>query len=227
MPAITTHDHMVGHELYPASHAIILYENQQSHQGYATVHPLRAPIGAGPPEILPGRPLDREFVLRLARGLQASHTRFTLIPSHLLYLDPARMLWWKPACRRLIFFKSGDPDLDTGVSEKVVAHPPLLFLAEHRSLYVYALGESARPTENTPLFRAPYFNISSDGLLCFGNVVFPREAEPDRLQAWEDAFFNSSFTHNAYQGVPITQHPKQHKGLWQEMLTAKGFRLAT
>jgi PRTRC genetic system protein B len=95
-------------------------------------------------------------------------------------------------------------------------HPHLLFYVNRGSLYIAALLDDQRPTLQTKLFRAPYFNVSPEGKVCQGSMKGPRESRPETLAQWERAFFRSAFTHPHGGAFRITSHPNGHAGLWLE-----------
>ena len=91
-------------------------------------------------------------------------------------------------------------------------HPPLVFRAHRGGLSIWALKRDERPTGDTVLCRAPYFNVYDRGDMCVGNVRLPDEPRPDNLPAWEECFFGSNFGHGNTQA--IVRHPQGHTGYW-------------
>lgn len=83
-----------------------------------------------------------------------------------------------------------------------------------KSLHVAALSSDQRPTLQTELLRAPYYNVSAEGLVCQGSMNGPRENRPEAIAQWEAAFFHSAFTHPQGGAFQITSHPNGHSGLW-------------
>ena len=79
---------------------------------------------------------------------------------------------------------------------------------------------SERPTEETSLFRAPYFNVYADGGICTGNVQLAGGTTAERLRAWNDAFFGSFFTHPNVQGKIVTYKGGIFK-FWTDMLDGR------
>ena len=91
-------------------------------------------------------------------------------------------------------------------------HPPLVFRASRGALSIWALDKDERPTEDTTLCRAPYFNVYERGNMCVGSVRLPDEPRPDNLGDWEECFFGSNFGHASVQA--LVKHPKGHTGYW-------------
>jgi PRTRC genetic system protein B len=48
--------------------------------------------------------------------------------------------------------------------------PAMLWFADKENLSVFALTSDKRPTEKTPLYYAPFFNVYEDGAVCMGTV---------------------------------------------------------
>jgi PRTRC genetic system protein B len=89
-------------------------------------------------------------------------------------------------------------------------------------LDIRALAENKRPTPDTPMYVAPYWNVSDNGSVCLGSTKSPREASVKSLPRWEASFFESEFTHaNAHSG--LTNHPGGFMGLWLSLIGKKKF----
>lgn len=192
--------------------AILLYEGGDATM--ATIHPVLRE-GGGPPQILAGSCLTRETLHELLRSVAKTPQQRVLFPPRLLVYEPGSMAWWSPRGRRPIFFKTRDKAFNQAMQGKTAVHPALLFLARPGQLHAFALAESEHPTGETPLYRAPYFNLYDSGAMCSGNVILPRAVSPNDLPIWEKAFYETSFTHNNYHSGKICLHPEGHDGLWE------------
>lgn len=98
--------------------------------------------------------------------------------------------WWRPAWKAPLHFTL--PALKD-LSGQVFPQPPLLFVEKGERLEVYALPEDRRPSPDTPLLLAPYFNLYGHGPgggVCLGTGRRGRDVED-----WESAFFESAFSH--------------------------------
>jgi PRTRC genetic system protein B len=124
-------------------------------------------------------------------------------------------LWHCPSRIEPIFFQTAHSELNA-ISGKRVLHPHLLFHVTRRNLYVAALPDARRPTLETKLLRAPYYNVSAEGQVCQGSMNGPRENRPEAITKWEHAFFRSAFTHAQGGAFQMTSHPGGHSGLWLE-----------
>ncbi|NVE00680.1 PRTRC system protein B [Massilia sp. BJB1822] len=197
------------------SDAVLIYRTGGPHPGrtYASVH--RIDTTSGRPVLLAGKPMTPRSALSLAQELtrQVGHAGF--LPGSVLYADGDALIWWCPPQRRHIAFRSGDPLIGERGAE--VPHPALVFFASGSQWRVWALKGSHRPTPDSPLYRAPYFNVYEDGGICRGNVILPSGPVADQLAAWETAFFSSLFTHpNVRQG--LLRFPGGAHAFWRAQL---------
>lgn len=138
-----------------------------------------------------------------------------LLPERVLYINPENngyAIWHTPAMETNMLFTNS-----LKIPDGKVWVPAILWKATKQSLYVYALAGNRKPDENTPLYKAPFFNIHEDGKVCLGTVE-QQAHQADNLEAfmtaWESAFWNSRFSHTITKG--------RVKGniiqLWQEQV---------
>ncbi len=120
-----------------------------------------------------------------------------ILPTNILHIntsnDKSTVLWYtKPQQRQLYFVDS------LGIPNGKAQVPAMLWLASKSSLSVFALANNRRPTEKTPLYYAPFFNIYENGKVCMGTVsvdIKKSASVEEFIQAWEHYFFNSYFSH--------------------------------
>lgn len=220
--------HADGHSIQ-LHRAILIYENTNIYHGgvpwtYATVHDVSGGV------IQPGRAITRREIEALSRGLLETETNkvkkeaarlSAVIPETLLMLSPTCMVWYCPSAVRPIFFTAGKEK--EKLDGKRVRHPHLLFCRSTDKFSVFALADGKRPTAETPLYQAPYWNMYEDGSMCVGTANIPKLVHPSVIPQAEQAFFRSAFTHANVRGHPLTRHPKGHLGLWLEMRNASKF----
>jgi PRTRC genetic system protein B len=101
-------------------------------------------------------------------------------------------------------------------------HAAVVFMIHGRDLFVRALAEDCRPTANTRLKNAPYWNTDSRGQVCLGSMRVPDEHGAGSLPSWENAYFTSEFTHPS-GAVRLTSHPGGFLGLWSSLAGRKRF----
>jgi PRTRC genetic system protein B len=114
-----------------------------------------------------------------------------------------------------------------GVDEKarklnglLFPHPALIFKVAGTDLFVRGVATSSRPSPETPLKTAPYWN--TDIRVCPGSMRVPETSDVASIPQWEDGFFQSEFTHAA-GAVRLTSHPEGFLGLWRSLVGKKRF----
>jgi len=128
-----------------------------------------------------------------------------ILPTTILHINPSRdkgvVIWYTKSQKRPLYFIEG-----LGISSGQGFVPPMLWQATKNSLRVFALSAGRRPTEKTPLYYAPFFNIYEDGRVCMGsvNIDIKNSASVEEFtRAWEDYFFNSYFGHLMGENSPV------------------------
>jgi PRTRC genetic system protein B len=139
-----------------------------------------------------------------------------IVHANLLYVDleQAFAVWYTPARQVELLFKK-----ELTIPNGKAHVPPLVWKAHHNQLEVFALKEAERPTEKTPLFHAPFFNLYADGRVCMGTVDIEIDEDcslPDFMALWEDYFWKSYFSHSIGGLTPITGNLV---GLWQNLVS--------
>jgi PRTRC genetic system protein B len=226
---------------YSIKSAILIYSDGKN--SAATTHDVT--LRHNQPTIEPGQPITIAALEMLMKSL-GRQSGVAYLPNQVVNLGLDQMAFWCPAGRRRIWFTPDNwrvdgPAKGETLDEKKMAelerrlkqatllkwlngrfvhHPPLLFAVGIKggdSLSVFAMAENARPTLNTKLYKAPYWNLSG-GTMCRGNLKLP-SATVDSIEGFERAFFNSAFSHSS-AGI-LTRHPGGHNGLWEELAKRK------
>lgn len=143
-----------------------------------------------------------------------------ILPTTILHINPdsdkGSVLWYTKSQKRPLYFIEG-----LGISSGHGFVPPMIWQADRNSLRVFALSTGRRPTEQTPLYHAPFFNIYQDGRVCMGSVgidIKNSASVEEFTKAWEDYFFNSYFSHLMGDNSPVKGNCVS---LWKD-LTATG-----
>jgi PRTRC genetic system protein B len=146
-----------------------------------------------------------------------------ILPECVIARTSEMVAWWSPAQVRPMFFSDrGEDKTLRQLSGKQYPHPPLLFKASGKSLWIRVLGESIRPVAKTKLYMAPYWNCYDNAVVCTGSMRIPQRNSVAAIPAWERAFFESAFSHAA--GVTKhTRHPGGVLALWQSLQDKKRF----
>lgn len=145
-----------------------------------------------------------------------------ILPTHILHINPSEkgsVLWFTKSMKRQLFFTE-NLEIPNGRTEV----PAMLWLANKRSLKIFALPNNRRPTEKTELFYAPFFNVYEDGNVCMGTVdvnIQNSVSLEEFIEKWEDYFFNSYFSHLMNEHNPINGNCVS---LWKSLInTDKSF----
>ena len=149
-----------------------------------------------------------------------------ILPTNILHINPSEngsVLWYTKAMKRQFYFTES-LEISNGIAEV----PAMIWLANKRSLAVFALTSNRRPTEKTKLYHAPFFNVYDNGKVCMGtvNVNIQKSASVEEFtEKWENYFFNSYFSHLMNGHNPINGNCVN---LWKSLInTEKSFPKVT
>jgi PRTRC genetic system protein B len=123
-----------------------------------------------------------------------------------------------------MFFRAGS-ELEA-ISGKRFPHPALLFVVHSSVLYVRALFATQRPRSDSKLAAAPYWNIDSNGAVCAGTMRTPKSLTVTSIAAWQQAFFQSEFTHPG-GGGRLTKRRGGTTTLWKSLAGKNRFPIST
>jgi len=203
---------------FKLSDAVLVYR-AGSGEAFASLHRVKQD-DSGVPYLVPGESLTTAFVRSLAQGLGAQ-VKPEIFPDCVLARTPDLLVWWSPPQLRVMFFGGTDQEARR-INGLVFPHPALVFKVLDKNLFVRAVATTLRPGPDTPLKTAPYWNTDSLGLVCAGSMRVPESSDIASLPAWQDAYFQSRFTHAA-GAVRLTSHPGGFIGLWTSLAARKRF----
>lgn len=145
-----------------------------------------------------GIPLTEDCISGIAKSF-SSTDRFMVhgeIPANMLYADCRRgrekYVWYRKPEKRNIFFTEG-----IEIPSGLVSVPGLVYKVENKELFVFSYV-SKRLTSKTQLYRAPFFNVYTNGKICLGNAKAKKPQEctySGIMEYWEDMFWKSEFSH--------------------------------
>lgn len=213
------HVRIGDNRIFVLKQAVLIY--QEGSRAFATVHEVKHTANQAP-YLCAGQSVTTSFLETLATGLGASMAA-EFLPECVLARTPELIAWWTPAKTRLLFFGNGDLTT-TDLNGKMYPHPPLVFAIRSRELFVRALPENHRPTSNTRLKNAPYWNTDAEGRVCVGSMRVPDDVNASSLCRWEEAYFASEFTHPS-GAVRLTTHASGFLGLWSSLAGRRSFPL--
>ena len=203
--------------------ALLIYEEQvDKREHFVTLHDVvHDKVSQGHPVLSPGRLLTESFLEALATGLHRP-AKAVLLPENVLAWTADLLVWWTPPRSHAMFFSEGGEDREA-VNGRVFPHPALVWKVRRGCLYLRAIQEAVRPSAETALMIAPYWNTEPrSGDVCEGSMLRPRETNPGNMQEWELGFFHSRFTHPSGIGK-LTSHPGGFMGLWTELAAKEIF----
>ena len=185
---------------------------------FVTLHEVRGEK-EGAPYLGPGQSLTTAFLRSLAHGLGVRMAP-EILPENVLARTPDLIVWWTRAQHRCMFFGGGSEEAKK-LNGCTYPHPGLVFKIWGRDLFVRALAADIRPSAETRLLTAPYWNTDSRACVCQGSMRVPEEVSAQSIAGWEAAFFGSEFTHPS-GAVRLTSHPGGFAGLWSSLADSKG-----
>ena len=137
-----------------------------------------------------------------------------LLPKNLLYLKTdknAYAVWYTARQQVKLFFRQ-----DLNIKSGMANIPALVWKATKNAIALYAVTDEEITTE-TPLYNAPFFNMYDDGRVCMGNVRLEIKKDcalEDFISLWQNAFFDSYFSHMIQGYNPIKGNIVQ---LWKSL----------
>ncbi len=214
----------VGSELELKLHqAVLLYRNDHGNRFMATVHGVVQKETDGTPLLGPGQLLSTAALGELTKQLGTSCPA-EFLPKNVVARTPELIAWWTPAAVRPVFFRNGSELAD--ISGKLFPHPALLFVVRNGVLFVRALPKNRRPNADARLAAAPYWNIDNNGAVCAGTMRIPKSVAVASISAWQQAFFQSEFTHPGGAGR-LTKRRGGTAALWKSLTSKKVFPLSS
>lgn len=142
-----------------------------------------------------------------------------LLPDNVLQINASKnghVLWYTKSQKVPLFFT------DTLTIPNGMAHiPALVWKATKSQLCVYAVANDEKPTIETPLYYAPFFNIYKNGNVCMGTVDIDIDSKcrlEDFMCQWQSYFFNSKFSHLLDNYTPTQNNIVQ---LWQQQVNSE------
>jgi PRTRC genetic system protein B len=201
---------------FKLTEAVLVYRGG-GNGAFASLHQVKQAEN-GIPYLTPGEALTTAFLLTLAQGLGAQ-VKAEILPDNVLARTPDMLVWWSRPRQRVMFFGGTDEEARK-LNALLFPHPALIFKVAGRDLFVRAVETSSRPSPETPLKTAPYWN--TDARVCAGSMRVSDTSDVASIPQWEDAFFQSEFTHAA-GAVRLTSHPQGFIRLRRSLAGKKQF----
>jgi PRTRC genetic system protein B len=179
---------------YSLKSALLVYK-AGSGKSFVTKHPVSVDPDNGKPIIRAGTTFKDKDYIELVKGLQGrDKPRMVWESERILSRSSSRVIWWSPPVRRPMFFKQSHVK-GTFDGHAVCPCPGLIFMASPNDLRIFAIKGTTRPTPETELYQAPFFNVWARAQVCMGTAIAPDETQKQNIDSWEETFFGSNFTH--------------------------------
>lgn len=210
--------------LYYPTTALLFYQNDERNKDtyveYFDMDKNGNPINAHPLTEREAETLAKALITKTQSEKKQDFLRPKgILPTHVLHINPSEngsVLWFTKSMKRQLFFTE-NLEIPNGIAEV----PAMLLSANKRSLKIYALENNLRPSENTPLFFAPFFNVYENGNVCMGTVdvhIQNSTSLEEFIKKWEDYFFNSYFSHLMNEHNPINGNCVN---LWKSLINTE------
>jgi PRTRC genetic system protein B len=187
--------------------ALLVYQGRGT--SFVTRHEVTLSKNA-PPVLGPAHPLTVSFIESLIRSI-GGNVKPEILPENVVAKGDRMISWWTPQQRRAMFYKNSEGKAKH-LNGKVFPQPPLVWQVWEGSLRIRALIENKRPTADTKLAVAPFWNLSHNGSVCTGSMRRPESASVAAIASWEQGFYESNFTHSNVGR--LTRHKGGFDGLW-------------
>jgi PRTRC genetic system protein B len=185
--------------LYHPAAAIVVFKPEDNENNlyleYYDMDDNGCPVNPRPLSVKEAQGLSKALDTRKAAA-KAFLKPKGLLPSHVLHINPAEsgsVIWYtKPQARKLYFTES------LNFTSQELPLPALVWAADKKRLFVFALTGKGKPRLNTPLYNAPFFNLYRNGNVCMGSVavrISQSASLEEFTEAWEGYFFGSYFSH--------------------------------
>ena len=212
------------------TNAILLYraDGHQPRGGasaFASMHDVEHDQGA--PTIAAGAPLSRAHLRHWTEALGKAVAP-EILPDNVLVAHPDMIAWCVPEQVRTAYFNLYKPATNLKAlgtrTSLPMPYPAHLFIATRKTLGVYALPTSARPTAGTTVLHSPVLNVYVDGSLCWGNIARPKALTIAAIPDFERAVFDSWSTHpNPGQEMTVTGKGGLVR-LWDDLAACRATR---
>ena len=187
--------------LYHPTNALVFYQNDErnieTYVEHFDMDKNGNPINAHPLTEREAETLVKALIVKTQKEKNQDFLNPKgILPTNILQINPnenGSVLWFTKSMKRQLFFTE-NLEISNGMAEI----PAMLWLANKRSLKIFALSSNRRPTEKTELFYAPFFNVYENGNVCMGTVdvnIQNSTSLEEFTKKWEDYFFNSYFSH--------------------------------
>jgi len=126
-------------------------------------------------------------------GSAATRRNIGFLPENILGFEGNNVIWWVQADKRPLIM-TDQLRKATALTAPVYNWPALVF-KYNGYLNVYVANTKKRPTPETRLLAAPFWNTQLSGNVCLGTARIDDSDIGSIVKSATDAFFNADFTH--------------------------------
>ena len=196
--------------LYHPTNALVFYQNDErnieTYVEHFDMDKNGNPINAHPLTEREAETLAKALIVKTQKEKNQDFLKPKgILPTNILQINPnienGSVIWYTKSMIRKFYFTE-NLEIPNGTAEV----PAMLWLANKRSLKIFALSSNRRPTEKTEFFYAPFFNVYENGNVCMGTVdvnIQNSNSLEEFTEKWENYFFNSYFSHLMNEHNPI------------------------
>ena len=184
--------------------AIVVYSQGDSREHYLESRRIEKKENGY--NMLEGKPLTKKLLAKMLEEIDTKKLDKIscdgFLPKNLIQYSnnnsQANITWYvKSSIHNLTFIES------LGIKDGLMHLPTLLFKLRGNCLCVYAI-KSSIINEKTLLYKAPFHNVYESGVVCMGSAKVSKSTDVETLmKSYEDAFFQSKFSHLHGEGSPI------------------------
>lgn len=173
-------------------------------------------------QLLAPTPLPDSVFREISKSFIASNLEMDfagIIQPHILFAAKRNgqpvVMWYRPPMKRTLNFSSAL----SIKGDSFVNVPATLYLVNGPKLYVYALAGGDRPDAATKLYKAPFFNIYTNGNVCLGTAAVGRKGKTyeEEVERFERAFYMAE--QNGGQSIDNCKTPLPQ--LWSRLIKNK------
>src|ERR1039458_10035070 len=170
---LETHVNLSSMASFELREALLVYSSDRTGgrsdgMSFVTKHSVKVD-GKGVPSLLPGSPIGEADIFALIEQIRGA-VPSEFLPENVLMRTQETIVWWTPSTIRPMFYVKDKGVELTQLSGNRFPQPALVFRARPGSLDIRALAANERPTPETPMFLAPYWNVSNNGSVCLGTT---------------------------------------------------------
>lgn len=203
--------------------ALIIYEGKKTYNQDYYIESRDIKLIGGKYQMESPIPLAENVLKDIAKSYMEKNSvemDHGFIPGHILYGNTAPgklvVIWYRPSAKRTLNFSTGLKI--KGKAEVII--PATIYVLVNSKLYIYALASDDRPSEDTKIFNAPYFNIYEDGNVCLGSAQIGKH-RADTYEGEAERFERAFYLAEQNSGHNESMCKSDPTKLWTSLIKSK------